>query len=688
MIKTSSCSKLNVDSSFRCSLRSKLILLFLAVSLIPLICCGWLAYSYAQKALKAEVINKLVAVRDIKAHRIAEYFEERLSDVKVFSQNPFTVNALRAFCDSVETGINGADKAEIINDLRAHYLGQSNLTNAGDGSAYSTVHAEYHPIFKAYKEIYDYYDIFLVETKTGNVIYSVTKEEDFGTSLNSGPYAHTNIGHIFQETLVNDRDFSLLEDFSYYPPSEDAASFVALPIFDETKQIGVLIFQLSTAQIDTIMQENTGLGKTGETLLVSSDDFLLRSNSRFFDEKTLFKLKMDNQATRAAANGETGVTEIVDYRGKDSLIAYTPVNIADVKWSLNAKIDTAEAFAAAQQMLMVMLIILGIGTVMVIGVAIFFSKTLTKPIRAMTEIVGQLAEGNLNPTITVSSRDEIGVMANAARQMIINLRQVIKDIVHISEGLAEGELCITPNIKYKGDFLPIRIALEKALLNRRLVVEDIVQVSQGLAQGDWNIKPAAEEYRGDFIRVKNALESAATKLAKSTGKNLQQDWLKTGQNQLNDQLRGEQNVQHLAEQIIRFMTSYLEATCGIFYLVENSSEKNQHNHLKMVATHAYNWRKTLKNEFQLGEGVVGQAALEQKMIVITEPSTEYPCLNSALSNTSTILAMPFLYEDQLKGVIELISEQELTEIQIEFLNQTMPTIAIVLHFAQARENEI
>ncbi|HDN27344.1 MAG TPA: GAF domain-containing protein [Thioploca sp.] len=74
------------------------------------------------------------------------------------------------------------------------------------------------------------------------------------------------------------------------------------------------------------------------------------------------------------------------------------------------------------------------------------------------------------------------------------------------------------------------------------------------------------------------------------------------------------------------------------------------------------------------------------MIVITEPP-DYPCIESGLKENmqSTVLVMPFLYEDKLKGVIELISSKMFTEAHIEFLDQIMPTIASAINSAQSRE---
>jgi len=759
--------------SFFHSLRGKLLLLFLAVSLIPLVTVSILTYTQARNALKNEVINKLIAVRDIKAHRIENYFKNGLNDVKMLSQNPFTKAAMRAFEEAIHTDMKrlGQDEAAVMNKhYRPLYQSKPKLVNANDGNAYSAAHAQYHAMFKAYQEIYGYYDIFLVEPHVGSIIYSVVKEDDFGSSLLNGLYADTNLGHIFRKVQLANRDLTHLEDFADYPPSKEPASFVASPIFDEAKLIGVLIFQIPTEQIDDIMQERSGLGQTGETILISSDDFLLRSNSHFFQETTLFKKKVYTEATRASATGETGVKMIIDYRGNPSIIAHTPLDIPDVKWSLNAKVDQAEAFAAAQTMLFWLLIFISLGVVFVVGTALFFSHSIAKPILNMTDIALRLANGDLNLKVKVKNQDEIGVMAQAFQKMVVNLRLVIQDIVQVSQGLAQGDLRVMPKTEYQGefvqiknalettlsdirkviqdivhmaqklaegslhfthqaeyqgDFIQIRKALEKAFYGRQQVIEDIVRVSQGLAEGNLHITPLAEyrgafvqiqnaqkralsnllrviedivqvadklaegsldikpeaEYQGDFLRIKQALEMASSKLANAMLKNKQQDWLKTGQTQLNERMRGEQEPIPLIQNLLNYLADYLNIQVGVFFLVEA-------DRLKLVSSYAYKQRKRNDNEFKLGEGLVGQAALEKKSLLFSQVPEEHINLSihSGLGTSlpHDIFVLPLIYEQQVLGILELAVARHFTKLEIEFIEQIADHVAISFKSAQSR----
>jgi signal transduction histidine kinase/CheY-like chemotaxis protein/methyl-accepting chemotaxis protein len=681
------------------SLRKKLIFLFLVVSVLPLITVTILAYTQAENALKTQIINQLITVRDIKANQIERYFRERLANVKLISNHPSTLAAIRAFDNAVKT-----DQSRSSKPYRFLYLNQPDIVDANDGSAYSAVHAQYHPLFKEYQQAHGYYDIFLVEPSQGTIVYTVEKENDFGTSLIDGLYANTNLGEIFQETAVaKNRDVTRLKDFAFYAPSNGAASFVASPIFDGSQLAGVLILQLPIEQIDSLMQEGTGLGDTSETLLISSEDFLLRSNSRFFKKSSLFKLKADSKASRASAAGNSGVKTVIDYRNELTFIAHKPLSIPNVKWSLNAKIDKAEVEAVVHKLLILISVITGILAVIVAAMAFWVGNSIVKPILIMTQIARQLAAGNMNQTIEIKSQDEIGQMSEAFQQMVTHLRQVINDIVNVSNGIATGNLHVTPQTEYQGDFIQIKTALETARSDLLQVIEDIVQVSQALAEGQSNVKTQAE-YRGNFLQIKQALETASVKLTEATAQNTNQNWLKTGHTQLNDQMGGEQELTQLAKNIITFLAKYLEMPVGLFYLLDEgqkkASSKNSNKaplpdgetktdsrRLKLIASYAYLHRKGNGNEFQIGDGLVGQAALEQKTLVIAKvPNDYYIQIQSGLGKAlpRSLLIQPVMYENTLKGVIELASFKTITEQQQDLITQITPRIGIALNTAQSR----
>jgi methyl-accepting chemotaxis protein len=307
-------------------------------------------------------------------------------------------------------------------------------------------------------------------------------------------------------------------------------------------------------------------------------------------------------------------------------------------------------------------------------------------IEDIVQVSDGLAKGNLRVTPEANYNGEFVKVKNALETGLSNLQQVVEDMVQVSQGLASGNLQVTPKAEYRGDFVQIKKALKTGLSNLREVLEDIVQMSQGLSEGSQDVSAKAE-YQGDFIQVKNALETAATKLAEATTRNATQDWLKTGQTQLSQEISGEQDIITLAEKMITFLTSYLEAQVGVFYLLdEKGGNENSDARLKLVASYAYTQRKGMANEFKTGEGLVGQAALEKQKIFVTEIPADYIHIQSGLGEAvpQNIIVIPFMYENAVKGVIEIGSFHKLTEVQLELLEQVMPNIGIAINTADSR----
>ena len=351
------------------------------------------------------------------------------------------------------------------------------LDNAGDKSSYSRAHAVYHPILRSYLEKFGYYDIFLVDIETGgHVAYSVFKEADYGTSLLNGPYMNTNFAEAYNAARkATHKDFVKLVDFKPYPPSYNAqASFVSSPIYDGNEKIGVLIFQMPIDRINNIMTNNhawakVGLGVSGETYIVG-EDYKLRNQSRFLieDKKNYFEMlkkigvqqltidlikklnstiglqKVQTPGTEAALRGKTGTQIFQDYRGISVLSAYKPLKIKDVVWVIMSEIDEAEAFSHVYLMRINLLVCFSILIVFIAILGLFFSRSLVKPLKSLTENATELAKGNMDIQIDTSGQDEIGTLAqnfNVMRKSIKKLVNELEDINHnLEDKVAERTL--------------------------------------------------------------------------------------------------------------------------------------------------------------------------------------------------------------------------------------------------------
>src|SRR3989339_870246 len=377
------------------TLNAKIITLFVIAGLLPFIITGVLSYQIASKSLRDQSFNQLVSVRDLKKRQIEGYFERIRADIAALSEDPTVCNAMKEMKRAFEE--IGAEKTHELYVTKNPFKKEKKIDylNAIDGSEYSSLHALYHPYFKGLLEKCGYYDIFLIDPETGSIIYSAYKELDFGSNLINGPYANTNIAKLYKEvTNTAEHNVVTIIDFEPYAPSDFApASFIAAPISDGFNKTGILVLQIPIDQINNIMMERAGLGKTGETYLVGSDKFM-RSDSRFSDKRTILVNKIDTDAVRDALSNKSDCKVIKDYRGSEVLSAYTPLDIKGMKWAIIAEIDKKEAFSAAVS-LKKWNFIIGIAAVLfVVGLGWIVLKITGKISGLFKRLLADLTEGS------------------------------------------------------------------------------------------------------------------------------------------------------------------------------------------------------------------------------------------------------------------------------------------------------
>ena len=459
---------------------AKVITLFLIAGLVPLAVMGIISNNSSSNALKQQAFNQLVSVREIKKKQIEDYFSTIRKQVRTFSGNGMIVDAMKGFkasfnevrkqndiTDSKLEEYRTALKSYYTNDFTNEYRNQNNgqgpdavsyfnqldadslalqyyyikanhnqlgekhhLDAADEVSSYSKLHAKYHPAIRDFLEQFGYYDIFLVDPDSGDIVYSVYKELDYTTSLKDGPYAGSNFGEVFRDVNnSNDPNYVKLVDFEPYSPSyEGAASFIASPIFDGSEKIGVLLFQMPIDKINAVMTSdsdwnNVGLGASGETYLIGHD-LAMRSQSRFLiedkegynsmmkglgtdqevldkinaKESTILLQKVETKGTLAAVAGNTNVEIFNDYRNIPVLSAYTPVEIEDVDWVIMSEIDEEEALMAVATLRASMWKLAGGMLVLIVGIGYLVTRITGRVTSVIMNIVERLTDSSTEIT--------------------------------------------------------------------------------------------------------------------------------------------------------------------------------------------------------------------------------------------------------------------------------------------------
>lgn len=507
-------------------IRAKLLLTLCGVSLLPLLVLGIVMYNSASDGIFEQANRQLESVRTIKANQVESYFDTIQKQIKTFSENRMVVEAMQSLPEALansreEAGIRDESLAEFADTLKQYYAGdfakeyrrqtgteppveaqlagldsdslflqhqyiaanshplgsKEDLDAADSGTTYDRLHAEFHPIVRNYLREFGYYDIFLCDLETGDIVYSVYKELDFTTSLIDGPYAETNFGRAFRMAAQSDRpDAVFLVDYEPYLPSyENAASFIAAPIFEGDEKIGVAIFQMPIAKINQIMAERTGLGETGETYAVGPDN-LFRSESRFLQElnvgSTIIndRLPVTTVAATLALQGESGTGIIDDYRGKKVLSSWAPITIYDgtegggnsIRWALLSEIDYEEVTSpiTASGLARNAGLVVFIGLILGLFFAFQFAKGITQQAESINDMLMQIGIGDFDARAEVVTNDELGDVAVALNAMCDNtlsliqsreereqIEQSIFELVQEMEEIAEGDLTVTADVR-------------------------------------------------------------------------------------------------------------------------------------------------------------------------------------------------------------------------------------------------
>lgn len=412
----------------------KLPLIIVSLAVIPVLIIGFLAVNQTTEKLEAmgeqmvdDAGQKLVALKASRINALQSYLSSIEQDLSALAYSDYVLRALLEF--DVAWGELGEGQKGKLQDLyitkNPHPTGSKHeLDAANDGSLYSKVHAKYHPWFRHFLTLRDYYDIFLFSPE-GDLIYSVFKELDYATNMNTGEWKDTDLANAFRAAMKNpSKDKQSFFDFRPYAPSFDApASFMSQPIMRNGKVAGVLVFQMPIARINGVMQISKGMGESGETYIVGRDGYM-RSDSRFSEESTILKTQVTDEAIKYAMDGKNGVQLIDDYRGIKVFSAYGPLEFKGVTWTVLAEIDEAEVMkpildmeeqAISSMKTFIISTVIGVLVVSVI-IALVSSRAIAGPITNMVGAMRSLADEDFEVEVPAMGRkDEIGDMASSVQ---------------------------------------------------------------------------------------------------------------------------------------------------------------------------------------------------------------------------------------------------------------------------------
>ncbi len=255
---------------------------------------------------------------------------------------------------------------------------------------------------------------------------------------------------------------------------------------------------------------------------------------------------------------------------------------------------------------------------------------------------------------------------------ITNIISSISKIKNASERITKGEVDIQLNITSKDEIGDLAKSFNKMVG----VTLEYARFAEQIGKGDYS---SQLDIRSESDILGKALNKMREDLQSLAHENEVRTWLLSGNGKLNDIIRGEKDVLTLAGEVISQLTTYLKAQIGALYVMENGK-------LSLMGSYAFNHRKDNTNAFLMGEGFVGQAALEKKPILYEEIPNDYIKIKSGLGNAvpKNIIVYPFLYENEVKGVLEIGSSRQFSALDMQFLELVSNNIAIAFNGAQAK----
>ena len=389
----------------RISITTQLVIWFLCLSLIPCVVLTGIISYLSNQSLRKTVRQGLLAISDAKTTQLETFIRERRGDLNVASRSPAIV--------------------QVIPKLKQVRQKES-LTSP----AYLEIAGSIMPFIANFVDSFGYSNAYLFESD-GTLLFQLKADLEIGANLLNGALANSELAEVFDRvrTLVQIE----VSDYQMYPGRSEPAAFVASPVFNaQGLIIGFVILELGNEHVFRVFHDYSGLGETGETMVVmrngeeltfvapprNEPDAAFKYHVRLGDPKA--------NAMQKAVQGQRGYGEALDYRGKEVVATWS--YLPSYRWGMVVKQDVAEAFALVYKQRLVVAFLLA-GTVLAVSaVVLWLARTITRPIREAAHVTNRVAAGDLSVTCNGEAPGEAGLLLQAIRKMIQDLRSLIGKI--------------------------------------------------------------------------------------------------------------------------------------------------------------------------------------------------------------------------------------------------------------------
>src|SRR6185369_3709738 len=312
----------------------------------------------------------------------------------------------------------------------------------------------------------------------------------------------------------------------------------------------------------------------------------------------------------------------------------------------------------------------------------FMAGNLTSQVRGIAKVVTAVANGDLDQKLTVEAKGEIAALADTINSMTDTLATFADQVTTVAREVGvEGKLGGQAKVPgASGTWKGLTENVNQLAANLTTQVRAIAEVATAVTQGDLT-RSITVEARGEVAALKDTTNEMIRNLRDTTRKNTEQDWLKTNLAKFSRMLQGQKDLTTVARLILSELAPVVAAQHALFYVLDTAAVPR----LTLVASYGSKGQGALGGQLDLGEGLVGQCAIERSKILLANVPQDYVRIFSGLgaSPPQNIFVLPIIFEGQVKGVLELASFERFSPTHEQFLDQLTESIGIVINTIEA-----
>ena len=448
------------------SIKSKLLIFALSISLIPISIITTLYYFNARSTIERQTLDWLTAVAESKKIHTLSFLDGKRGRVVDFSSDGF-------IRDSLEIISSRGIQSYLVSDLNKH--------------------------LKANKKTVDSHITAIAVLDIDGIVVASTNDLWAGKDMSKENIFMSCVSKNYGETYTG-KSYNI-------PYLNENCIFISSPLTSRQKNetIGVIINAYDIAILDEITTKRAGMGETGEALLGvrRGDSVVFLTTLKYASDMPLSRsVPLDSSGAepmRLALKGNSGAIIAPDYRNIDVVAAYQ--YISDMDWGLVTKIDKKEVFAPIARLRVFTMIMGCVSAIVVITIAILLSKRVTRPIQKLVEGTRKIASGDLGFKIPTRSMDEIGLLATSFNDMTSQLEESKKQIEDYAHNLEE---------KVEEKTQEIKRMLDELMYKNKEMEQIIYVTSHDLRSPLLNIQGFSRELVKDIDKVRQKLNENST----------------------------------------------------------------------------------------------------------------------------------------------------------------------------------